>query len=45
MRMLSLVSIHVPLAEHDDLDTDIPPDLHLVSIHVPLAEHDLLGNP
>ena len=35
----TLVSIHVPLAEHDKGRRAIPPEQR-VSIHVPLAEHD-----
>ena len=38
-----LVSIHVPLAEHDE-DEDEPAAEGDVSIHVPLAEHDDVYN-
>ena len=34
------VSIHVPLAEHDEDDVRGGVVKYLVSIHVPLAEHD-----
>jgi len=35
-----IVSIHVPLAEHDlQTSRDVVED-YIVSIHVPLAEHD-----
>jgi len=37
-----LVSIHVPLAEHDGLTT-AGKRYSTVSIHVPLAEHDTLS--
>ena len=37
--MLTSVSIHVPLAEHDGYMKRFPDYLN-VSIHVPLAEHD-----
>ena len=35
-----LVSIHVPLAEHDVLSLIMVDRVFMVSIHVPLAEHD-----
>ena len=35
----AIVSIHVPLAEHDELCPETA-DALKVSIHVPLAEHD-----
>ena len=35
-----IVSIHVPLAEHDGEVWSLYPAVHGVSIHVPLAEHD-----
>jgi len=37
------VSIHVPLAEHDDMLLDAI-KASRVSIHVPLAEHDMAYN-
>ena len=37
-----MVSIHVPLAEHD-LENELLVVLLLVSIHVPLAEHDAVS--
>ena len=35
-----LVSIHVPLAEHDPSEHQQNQQVQAVSIHVPLAEHD-----
>jgi len=44
MDAAGLVSIHVPLAEHDHRDCSGRPRLE-VSIHVPLAEHDVYNRP
>ena len=41
--MLTGVSIHVPLAEHDEQRLDIS-SITGVSIHVPLAEHDAIAS-